>query len=36
MTDVQFGITERVDILVDFSQFAAGTKIIMVDLNCRP
>ena len=25
--DVQFGITERADVLVDFSQFAAGTKI---------
>ncbi len=33
VTDVQLGITERVDILVDFSQFAAGTKIVMVDLN---
>ena len=25
--DVQFGITERADVLFDFSQFAAGTKI---------
>ena len=33
VTDVQMGITERADILVDFSQFAAGTKIVMVDLN---
>src|SRR4029077_7141123 len=32
-SDVQLGITERADILVDFSQFAAGTKIVMVDLN---
>jgi spore coat protein A len=33
VTDVQLGITERADLLVDFSQFAAGTKIVMVDLN---
>jgi FtsP/CotA-like multicopper oxidase with cupredoxin domain len=33
VTDVQLGITERTDLLVDFSQFAAGTKIVMVDLN---
>jgi spore coat protein A len=33
VTDVQLGITERADLLVDFSQFAAGTKIILVDLN---
>jgi spore coat protein A len=32
-SDVQLGITERADILVDFSQFAAGTKLVMVDLN---
>ena len=30
--DVQFGITERADVLVDFSQFAAGTKIQMNNL----
>jgi FtsP/CotA-like multicopper oxidase with cupredoxin domain len=29
---VQLGITERADILVDFSQFAAGTKIVMNNL----
>ena len=29
VTHVQLGITERADILVDFSQFAAGTQIIM-------
>jgi len=28
-THVQLGITERADILVDFSQFAAGTQIVM-------
>lgn len=27
--DVQIGITERADVLVDFSKFAAGTKIVM-------
>ncbi len=27
--DVQFGITERADVLVDFSKFAPGTKIVM-------
>jgi FtsP/CotA-like multicopper oxidase with cupredoxin domain len=32
VTDVQIGITERADILVDFSQFAAGTKIQMNNL----
>jgi spore coat protein A, manganese oxidase len=31
VTDVQIGITERADILVDFSQFAAGTKIKMMN-----
>ncbi len=36
VTDVQMGITERADILVDFSQFAAGTKIIMVDGRSDP
>jgi spore coat protein A len=30
--DVQIGITERADILVDFSSFAAGTKIQMNNL----
>jgi FtsP/CotA-like multicopper oxidase with cupredoxin domain len=30
-TDVQLGITERADILVDFSQFAPGTKIAMMN-----
>lgn len=29
--DVQIGITERADLLVDFSQFAAGTKIAMIN-----
>jgi len=29
VSDVQIGITERADLLVDFSQFAAGTKIQM-------
>jgi spore coat protein A, manganese oxidase len=31
VTDVQIGITERADILVDFSKFAAGTKIAMIN-----
>ena len=30
-TDVQIGITERADILVDFSKFAAGTKIAVMN-----
>jgi FtsP/CotA-like multicopper oxidase with cupredoxin domain len=30
-TDVQIGITERADVLVDFSQFAPGTKILMMN-----
>jgi spore coat protein A len=30
-TDVQLGITERADILVDFSKFAAGTKITLIN-----
>jgi FtsP/CotA-like multicopper oxidase with cupredoxin domain len=30
-TDVQIGITERADVLVDFSQFAPGTKIVMMN-----
>ncbi len=30
-TDVQIGITERADILVDFSTFAAGTKIVLIN-----
>src|SRR5262249_3341204 len=33
VTDVQLGITERADILVDFSQFAPGTQIIMRNLQ---
>ena len=32
VTHVQLGITERADILVDFSQFAPGTQIIMNNL----
>lgn len=32
-TDVQIGITERADILVDFSKFAAGTKIVMFNAH---
>ncbi len=32
VTHVQLGITERADILVDFSQFAAGTQIMMNNL----
>ena len=32
VTDVQIGITERADILVDFSKFAAGTKITLINL----
>jgi len=31
-THVQMGITERADILVDFSQFAAGTQITMLNV----
>ncbi|HEY7371182.1 MAG TPA: carbohydrate-binding protein [Polyangia bacterium] len=31
VTDVQMGITERADLLVDFSQFPAGTKITMIN-----
>ncbi|HLK92628.1 MAG TPA: carbohydrate-binding protein [Polyangia bacterium] len=31
VTDVQIGITERADILVDFSKFAPGTKILMMN-----
>jgi FtsP/CotA-like multicopper oxidase with cupredoxin domain len=30
--DVQIGITERADVLVDFSKFKAGTKIAMINL----
>jgi FtsP/CotA-like multicopper oxidase with cupredoxin domain len=29
--DVQIGITERADVLVDFSKFAAGTKIALIN-----
>ncbi len=29
--DVQIGITERADVLVDFSNFAPGTKILMMN-----
>jgi FtsP/CotA-like multicopper oxidase with cupredoxin domain len=29
VTDFQIGVTERVDFIVDFSQFAPGTKIVM-------
>jgi FtsP/CotA-like multicopper oxidase with cupredoxin domain len=29
--DVQIGITERADVLVDFSKFAAGTKIVLAN-----
>jgi hypothetical protein len=32
VTDVQIGLTERADILVDFSQFAAGTKVALINL----
>ena len=32
VTHVQLGITERADILVDFSQFPAGTQIVMNNL----
>ena len=32
VTHVQLGITERADILVDFSQFAAGTQILLNNL----
>jgi FtsP/CotA-like multicopper oxidase with cupredoxin domain len=31
VTDVQIGITERTDILIDFSKFAAGTKIKLMN-----
>jgi spore coat protein A len=31
VTDVQIGITERADILVDFSPFAAGTKVTVMN-----
>jgi spore coat protein A len=31
VTDVQIGITERADLLVDFSKFAPGTKIAMIN-----
>jgi spore coat protein A, manganese oxidase len=32
VNDVQIGLTERADVLVDFSKFAAGTKIAMINL----
>jgi FtsP/CotA-like multicopper oxidase with cupredoxin domain len=32
VNDVQIGITERADVLVDFSQFAPGTKIAVINL----
>jgi spore coat protein A, manganese oxidase len=32
---VQIGITERADILVDFSQFAPGTKIVMMNATAH-
>lgn len=35
-TDVQLGITERADILVDFSQFAAGTQIQLMNTRHDP
>jgi len=36
VTSTKLSTTERVDILVDFSQFAPGTKIIMRDLDGDP
>src|SRR5262249_61702047 len=36
VTDVQLGITERADILVDFSQFTPGTKITLVNSLMNP
>src|SRR5262249_39228728 len=33
---IELGITERADILVDFSQFPAGTKIRMINTNQYP
>jgi FtsP/CotA-like multicopper oxidase with cupredoxin domain len=32
VNDVQIGLTERADVLVDFSKFAAGTKIALINL----
>ena len=34
-TDVQIGITERADVLVDFSKFAGGTKIAMINATAH-
>jgi FtsP/CotA-like multicopper oxidase with cupredoxin domain len=36
VTDVQLGITERADILVDFSQFTPGTQITLVNSRMAP
>jgi len=36
VTDVQLGITERADLLVDFSQFSAGTTITMHNTRVAP
>ncbi len=36
VNNVQLGITERADLLVDFSQFAAGTQIIMLNAGADP
>jgi FtsP/CotA-like multicopper oxidase with cupredoxin domain len=36
ITTFTFGITERADILVDFSQFPAGTQIMMLNVGGNP
>lgn len=35
VNDVLIGVTERTDLLVDFSQFAPGTKIVMQNISQR-
>ena len=36
VTSLRIGITERADVLVDFSSFAPGTKIVLLDSSADP